>query len=94
MRRMMLVLGILALAVAVHAQDDPEMNAAESDLKSAKSHLQAAPHDYDGHRKQAVQSVDQALNHVHAGLNANQKKEHKVEKKEQRLEHKDERLKK
>ena len=94
MRRMMLVLGILALAVTVRAQDDPEMNAAENDLKSAKSHLQAAPHDYAGHRKQAVEAVDHALGHVREGLAANQAKEKKVEKKEQRLEKKDERLKK
>jgi hypothetical protein len=91
---MLLVLGILALAVTVRAQDDPEMNAAENDLKSAKSHLQAAPHDYAGHRKQAVEAVDHALNHVREGLAANQGKEKKVEKKEQRLERKDERLKK
>src|SRR5262245_49981223 len=92
MRRTMLVLGILAFAVAVRAQDNPEMRAAESDLKSAKSHLQAAPHDYGGHRKQALDHIDHALGQVHQGLAAVESKEKKVEHKEQKVEKKQQRL--
>ena len=45
MRRTMLVLGILAFAVALRAEDNAEIRAAENDLRSAKTHLQAAPHE-------------------------------------------------
>ena len=60
----------------------------------------AAPHDYAGHRKAAVEAVNRALKDVNEGLKAVAAKEKQVERKEnkaenrlQRLEKKDQKLK-
>ena len=84
--------GVLALAIPLRAEDHPEMRAAENDLRSAKQHLEAAAHDYGGHRKQAIESIDHALGHIREGLESVEGKEKKVEHKEQRLEHKEQKL--
>src|SRR5438445_647088 len=61
MRSTIPLLGALLLVAApVRAEDNPEMNAAQHDLESARSHLQAAPHDYAGHRKAAVKAVQES----------------------------------
>ena len=85
---------LLLVAAPVLAEDNPEMNAALHDLESAKSHLQAAPHDYSGHRKTAVEAVNRAMKDVNEGLKAVAAKEKKVENKEVKAEHKVERLQK
>ena len=69
-------------------QDNPELVDAQHDLESAKSHLQAASHDYGGHRKNAVEHVNKALEQIKMGLNTVEHKEKKAEKKETRLEKK------
>ena len=73
---------------AAPAQDNPELVDAQHDLESARSHLQAAAHDYGGHRKNALEHVNHALEQVKMGLNTVEKKERKVEKKENRLQKK------
>jgi hypothetical protein len=78
----------LALVASVRAEDNAEMTAAQQDLQSAKSHLQAAAHDYAGHRKSAIQAVDRALADVRQGLATVEQKEKKVEKKEEKAQKK------
>src|SRR5881409_3825741 len=50
--------------------------------------LQAATHDYGGHRKQAIGDIDRALGQIRAGLATIEKKEQRVEHKVQRAEKK------
>src|SRR5438093_8730743 len=69
MRRLALVVATgLVLAVGVvRAQEHPQMEEAKKDLQAAKTALQAATHDYGGHRKQASGDIDRALGHIRAG---------------------------
>src|SRR5437867_9572582 len=53
--------GLIFAAGGVLAQEHPQMEAAKADLEKAKSELQAAGHDYAGHRKQAIGDIDRAL---------------------------------
>jgi hypothetical protein len=85
---------LLLVAAPVLAEDNPEMNAALRDLRSAKSHLQAAPHDFSGHRKAALEAVNRAEKDVNEGLKAVAAKEKKVERKEAKAEHKVDKLQK
>src|SRR6266404_4953862 len=78
---------VLAVGVA-RAQGHPQMEEAKKDLQAAKTSLQAADHDYGGHRKQAIEAIDRALGHVNQGLATVTKKENKVEHKEQKAEKK------
>ncbi len=95
MRSTLSLAGVLLLCSGpVLAEEHAEMNAAERDLESARAHLQAAPHDYSGHRKDAVEAVNKAIHHIHEGLAAVEAKEKRVERKENRLERKDQRLEK
>src|SRR5215470_15006620 len=90
------VFGALALATPLRAQDNPEMHAAQDALRSAKSQLQAASHDYGGHRKKAIEHIDRALAEVHDGLavvEAKEKKEQRLENREQKLQKRDQQLK-
>ena len=43
-----------------HGEHHPEIHRAMKRLEAAKEDLQHAAHDYDGHRAQAVQLIDQA----------------------------------
>jgi septal ring factor EnvC (AmiA/AmiB activator) len=88
------VFGVLVLAASLCAEDNPEMHAAQDALRSAKSHLQAAPHDYAGHRRQAIEHVDRALADIREGLASVEAKQKKVEHKEQRLENRMQKLQK
>src|SRR2546428_13700170 len=83
MRRLALVVATgLVFAVGVaRAQEHPQMEEAKKDLQAAKTALQAADHDYGGHRKQAIGDIDRALGQIRAGLAT-------IEKKEQRVGHK------
>jgi hypothetical protein len=74
------------------AEEDAEIRAAQRDLQSAKSHLQAATHDYGGHRKQALERVNNALDDVREALAVSAREERKDDKKDQRLEHKQQKL--
>lgn len=64
------------------------MEEAKKDLQAAKTALQAAAHDYGGHRKQAIEAIDRALGHINQGLQVVTKKENKIEHKEQKAEKK------
>ena len=39
----------------------PEIRAALEELRSAKSHLESAAHDFHGHRVAAIKHVDEAI---------------------------------
>lgn len=49
-------------------QHHPEIHKALHALERAKSDLQLATHDYGGHRVQAIQAIDQALDQLHQAL--------------------------
>jgi uncharacterized protein (DUF3084 family) len=90
MKRLAMVIaaGLILAAGVARADDHPQMDEAKKDLQAAKTALQAAGHDYGGHRKQAIESIDKALAHVNQGLQTVDKKENKVEHKEQKAENK------
>ena len=81
------------LGVTAWAQENPDMTAAQQELQSAKSHLEAAGHDYGGHRKAAIEHVNKALQDVREGLATVEHKEKKVEKKEEKAQKKADNLK-
>jgi len=68
------------------AEDNPEMTSAQQELQAAKGHLQAALHDYGGHRKTALEHVTKALEQIKMGLASEAHKEKRIEKKENKLE--------
>lgn len=75
------ILGLLSVpitAVASYDDDDqPHMQAALEALQSAKHHLEQAKHDKGGHRVAAIKSIDAAIGHVKAGMEAGEKHEGK-----------------
>jgi ElaB/YqjD/DUF883 family membrane-anchored ribosome-binding protein len=68
-----IVVVLLALGTAA-AEEDAEMRAAQRELKQARAHLQQADRDYQGHRRQAVEHLDEALREVRAALETKQDK--------------------
>ena len=60
--------GVLIAVAVAGAEEDPELRAAQRELKQARAHLQEADRDYQGHRRKAVEYVDQALNELHTAL--------------------------
>jgi len=52
----------LALSPATSARGrHPEIRAALDALRNAKGHLEAAAHDYHGHRVDAIRATDEAI---------------------------------
>jgi hypothetical protein len=63
----------LALAVTLGARpaaadEHEQMRAAQHELKIVREHLKDAPKDYEGHRKQALDYVNMALEQVRLAL--------------------------
>ncbi len=54
---------MLPMTVTVHAEpyDHPEIRQAIHALENARLHLQEAKHDFGGHRKAALDAVDEAI---------------------------------
>jgi len=50
---------------ASRAEPHPEIMAAIRSLENAKAHLEAANHDFHGHRADALAAVDAALHQLH-----------------------------
>lgn len=50
---------------ASKAEPHPEIQAAIRSLEHAKAHLQAAAHDFQGHRVDAIAAIDAALHQLH-----------------------------
>ncbi|HWZ28222.1 MAG TPA: hypothetical protein VNX15_06665 [Gemmatimonadales bacterium] len=57
-----------AFKVGEYVQGQPHMEAAMTALVSAKAHLKEAADDKGGHRVAAMKAVDQAIEHVQAGI--------------------------
>ena len=65
MTRAPIAAAVLLLTVGTaRAGGDHEMLAAEQELKIAKDHLQAADPAYEGHRRAAMDHIDQALREI------------------------------
>src|SRR4051812_1174257 len=85
---------LLLAASPVLAEDDAELHAAQRDLQSARGHLRSATHDYDGHRKEALESTERALDHVQEGLKVATHRDKRDDRKVQDLEHKQQKIEK
>src|SRR5262245_33841738 len=68
MRPLGIVAGLLLAVAIAGAEEDPELRAAQRELKQARAHLQEADRDYQGHRRKAVEYVDQALSELRTAL--------------------------
>ena len=65
-RRIATVFAVFALMLAMSvgapaAGRHPEINRALEALRNAKGHLEAAAHDYQGHRVDAIKAIDEAI---------------------------------
>jgi hypothetical protein len=68
-------LGVLALPTSARGETTAEEKAAHpriaqaiDDLEAAIQYMQAAPHDFGGHRANAIQASKQALQQLHQAL--------------------------
>ena len=68
MKALGIVAGLLLAVATAGAAEDPELRAAQRELKQARAHLQEADRDYEGHRRKAVEYVDQALSELRTAL--------------------------
>jgi hypothetical protein len=78
MNRMAKMLGVLLLAGASFLAggalaDQPKMQAALDHLQAARDALEQATHDKGGHRKQALELVNEAIEHVRKGIGHDRK---------------------
>ena len=69
MRRLVLA-ALLAIAPlgAVRGADHPEMRSALREVETARRHLEAAKHDYRGHRTTAIEELRQAEEQIRQGI--------------------------
>jgi hypothetical protein len=51
----------VAPAVAPVPERHPHIDEALESMRAAKHHLETADHDFDGHRKKAIEHLDQAI---------------------------------
>jgi hypothetical protein len=72
MRALGIVAALLLAAAVARAGEDPELRAAQRELKSARTHLEEAGRDYQGHRRKAVEYVDKALADLRTALEVDQ----------------------
>lgn len=64
------IAGLLLAIVPAHADEHVEMRAALHEMLIARNHLQVAGHDYGGHRRAALDHVNQALAEIREALKA------------------------
>jgi hypothetical protein len=63
------MLGLTAVAGVMSARaNQPEMQAALADLRSAKHHLEKAMHDKGGYRVKAEEQINAAIHSVERGM--------------------------
>ena len=56
---------MLAMSAGAPAEGrHPEIHRALESLRNAKAHLQAAAHDYQGHRVDAIKAIDEAIHQL------------------------------
>ena len=84
----MMAVGLCLTVGVARADEHPQMQEAKKNLEAARTALQAADHDYGGHRTKAVENINQALRNIDEGLQVVAQKEKQVEHKEQKAEQK------
>jgi hypothetical protein len=62
-----------AQGAARRNEQHPRIHSAIKELEEAKKELQAAPHDFGGHRADAVQAVDKAIEQLRLALQYDKK---------------------
>ncbi len=72
-RLLVLIIAITLIAVftatwTVRAENQPHMRAALEHLQAAKAELENAEHDKGGHREAALKATNEAIKHVHEGI--------------------------
>jgi len=67
------VQGAAAPARRARVEPHPRIRAAIKELQAAKEELQKAPHDFGGHRADAVQAVDRAIEQLRLALQYHKK---------------------
>lgn len=80
-KKLMMLLSGLAVAVALWmvvpsamaAERHPKIRAAISALEAARTEMQAAAHDYGGHRVAAIASCDEAIKQLQLALDYDKK---------------------
>ena len=85
---LMLAAGLLLFAMPALADPADKLQAAKEALQTAKQNLRDVPTEFEGHRKKALENVDQALHQVNEALQLAQKHDRKDEKKADQLENK------
>jgi hypothetical protein len=68
MSRVLVLVGLLAAVPAFAAEQDPEMKAAQAELKLAKDYLEAAGRAYGEFRGEALAHVKRALREIRLGI--------------------------
>ena len=68
-----IVLGVVLCAgVALFGQNEramhPRIAAAVTALKDARAYMQAAPHDFGGHKAEAIRATDDAIKQLNLAL--------------------------
>ena len=97
MSKFLLALAALGAALVVSpvlADDDEQLRAAQTDLRSARDHLKTASKEYGGYRQQALERVNNALQDLDAALKVAARKDRQEEKKVETLDKKIEHLEK
>jgi hypothetical protein len=77
-----IVLGVVLTAGAsLYAQNEREMHpriaAAINALRDARQYLVAAPHDFGGHKADAIRATDEAIRQLDFALKYRAKQDHK-----------------
>jgi hypothetical protein len=65
------------LAVAVELQDHPRIATAIKDLEDAIAYMEAAPHDFGGHKAAAIAASHKAINQLRKAMAYRARKEGK-----------------
>ena len=87
-----MTLAILMAAGSVRAEEDAEIRAAQQSVHEAEGHLRSAPHDYGGHRKNALGHLERASNELQAALRTANQRDQKIEQKEKKLEQRQDKI--
>jgi protein involved in temperature-dependent protein secretion len=82
MKRLLVLVMAIALAafyvgtLTVRAENQPHMRAALEHLQAAKAELEKAEADKGGHREAALKATNEAIGHVHEGIEFANKHHH------------------
>lgn len=88
MRSSLFVLAALGVALVVRpacADDEEHIRAAQENLRSARDHLKTAGGGFGGHRQQALDRIENAMQDLNAALRVAGKKDRQEDKKVQHI---------